>query len=129
MESEVLCNRCGEIKLSSEFPQVARESRGWQQPCKVCCAAYQKQLRLNNPIKHRARKYKVTEEEMAALLSKELCDLCGKPMQRKCVDHHHDTGKVRGILCNGCNVGLGSFQDSAPLLRKAAEYLEKHCGS
>lgn len=42
------------------------------------------------------------------------------------VDHNHDTGKVRGILCTNCNRGLGHFQDSKKHLASAIEYLERH---
>lgn len=42
------------------------------------------------------------------------------------VDHCHSTGKVRGLLCSSCNVGLGRFKDSAVLIRTAADYLEKN---
>jgi hypothetical protein len=43
--------------------------------------------------------------------------------QRPCVDHCHKTNRVRGLLCNLCNVGLGSFRDSPIFLRRAARYL------
>ena len=39
------------------------------------------------------------------------------------VDHCHTTGKVRGLLCNECNLGLGKFKDNIELLEKAIEYL------
>ncbi len=41
------------------------------------------------------------------------------------VDHNHNTGKVRGLLCNNCNAGIGLFQDSIKILEKALLYLKK----
>lgn len=40
-------------------------------------------------------------------------------------DHCHSSGKVRGILCHSCNVGLGNFKDNPAYLQSAAEYLTK----
>jgi nitrate/TMAO reductase-like tetraheme cytochrome c subunit len=42
------------------------------------------------------------------------------------VDHCHTTGKVRGILCRSCNIGLGHFMTDPALLRAAADYLERN---
>lgn len=47
----------------------------------------------------------------------------GAGRKRWHVDHDHETGKVRALLCNGCNLGIGHFQDSPELLLKAAQYL------
>lgn len=42
-----------------------------------------------------------------------------------CIDHCHSSGKVRGLLCWDCNMGLGKFKDNPSALRKAADYLER----
>jgi hypothetical protein len=46
--------------------------------------------------------------------------------RRMPVDHCHATGKIRELLCSACNKALGGFRDRPDLLRKAAEYVEKH---
>ena len=54
-----------------------------------------------------------------------LCAVCEvNPIEH--VDHDHTTGKTRDLLCSQCNKGLGHFNDSLELFRKAADYLEKH---
>jgi hypothetical protein len=54
-----------------------------------------------------------------------LCLVCEeRPAEH--VDHDHATGKVRGLLCFGCNGGLGQFRDRVDIMRNAIEYLEGH---
>jgi hypothetical protein len=73
-------------------------------------------------------KYGITQEEYDALLEAQGggCAVCGATPEEEelPVDHDHDTGEVRGILCNNCNNGIGRFEDSPELLRSAADYLE-----
>ena len=55
-----------------------------------------------------------------------VCAICGetcKSAQRLSVDHDHTTGEIRGLLCRSCNSGIGYFQDSVKLLKKAIQYL------
>jgi len=58
------------------------------------------------------------------------CAICGKTVEdngrRLAVDHDHVSGKVRGLLCVNCNQGIGRLQDDSELIRKAADYLDKH---
>lgn len=57
------------------------------------------------------------------------CAICGMPPgarhggRRLGVDHCHATGKIRGILCSSCNLGIGKFHDDPSLLAKAFSYL------
>lgn len=56
-----------------------------------------------------------------------VCYLCKNPPSDKrnlCVDHNHKTGRVRALLCNNCNNGIGKLRDSIELLQKAVEYLK-----
>ena len=55
-----------------------------------------------------------------------VCWICEKPPRARqlAVDHDHDTGEIRGLLCTNCNLALGNFKDSPERLRKAIEYLE-----
>lgn len=57
-----------------------------------------------------------------------LCAACGNPPHDNRglrIDHSHETGEVRGLLCHHCNVGLGHFDDSPERLRAVADYLER----
>ena len=56
------------------------------------------------------------------------CAICGEPPgdTRLCVDHDHDTGVIRALLCMRCNVMLGCGKDDAMILRMGAQYLERY---
>ena len=76
------------------------------------------------------RNYGITIEQYDALLVKQngLCAICQNVSGRKklSVDHDHQTGKVRGLLCNPCNLSLGGFKDRSKLLAQAIIYLDKY---
>jgi Recombination endonuclease VII len=79
-----------------------------------------------NNLRH---KYGMTLSDYDNLLRIQggLCAICGRPDERRClhVDHDHDTGVIRGLLCEHCNAGLGRFKDNSVLLERAAEYIKK----
>lgn len=70
----------------------------------------------------------ITKEEYLNLYEsqKGLCKICGlEPLGKKVLslDHCHETLKVRGLLCDNCNAGLGKFKDNPELLKAAIVYL------
>jgi len=70
------------------------------------------------------KKYGLTYEAYVQLLADHgnKCAICGDG-RKLVIDHDHVTGAVRGILCDGCNVGVGRFGDNPALVYKAAMYL------
>lgn len=85
------------------------------------------------------RTYGLTVEDEEALWASTAgkCPICQKAMERSglmsssraVVDHCHASGKVRSIICNGCNRGLGYFGDNPEALEAAASYLRAHGAS
>jgi hypothetical protein len=76
----------------------------------------------------RLRRYDFTKEQLVELWERQerKCAICSIPiLQDAPIDHDHETGKVRGLLCHKCNRGLGQFEDSLVLLQKAIVYLKE----
>lgn len=85
---------------------------------------YNKNLKLK-------RTYGITLEEYRNFLNfcGNVCGICGDkcPSGRSlAVDHDHETGIIRGLLCVNCNKGLGNFKDNITLLKTAIIYLESY---
>jgi hypothetical protein len=73
------------------------------------------------------KKYGITDETYAEMLESQggRCAICARGCRRRlAVDHCHATGRVRGLLCASCNLGIGKFGDSPELLLAAAIYVE-----
>jgi hypothetical protein len=74
----------------------------------------------------------ITKEAFSAMLAEQhgACAICGAPLKdgpyHTHLDHNHETGQVRSVLCRGCNLGLGNFRDNPILMRLAIKYLEKY---
>lgn len=90
----------------------------------------------NYRLSHVKRKYNLDAEEYLQMLldQNNKCLICKKAETNKTtngdirplsVDHCHKTGRVRGLLCNQCNAGLGNFKDNLESLRSAVEYLSR----
>ena len=119
--------------------------KAWQinnrEKCRAYSANYKSKLspeRRKEVKKYQLRHdlfklYGITQEDYDALLEKQhgVCAICHKPSKpggkrsasRLHVDHDHETGRVRGLLCNRCNLGIGHLHDSPVLLLSALKYL------
>lgn len=80
-------------------------------------------------LEFKLKKYGINESEYNNLLKKQnsVCAICLKEefgkITKLSIDHDHETGKVRGLLCRRCNTGIGMFMDNPYLLEKAVKYL------
>jgi hypothetical protein len=110
------CSKCKEVKSVSEFHKNRKIKSGYASACKPCVASYTKEFYHNNlehhKLKARAgnlkRKYGLTNEEYDALFLFQggVCFICKRACptgRRLAVDHDHDTGAIRGLLCTMCN--------------------------
>lgn len=124
------CTKCNKRKLITEFYKDAQKSSGIRPDCKSCVNLKLKAWSKANPEKRRniMRKhiYGISENEYQKLLKQQkgVCKICKKSdFRRLGIDHSHKTGKIRGLLCQKCNAGLGMFLDSVKALKAAIKYL------
>jgi hypothetical protein len=111
-----VCGKCGEEKSRESFYERRKGSRdGLQTYCKTC--AYK-------TIYHIHYEYNLTEAEYVRMAESQngKCAIC-ESEEKLFVDHDHANGRIRGLLCNKCNAGLGYFKDNPYNLRKANDYL------
>lgn len=120
-----LCVKCNQELNSS----IKKGALYCSEDCKK--SVLNQRYRDRNRHKPRERLYGITEDQYNQFLSDQnnKCAIChtdepgGKGGWH--VDHNHDTGIVRGLLCHKCNVGLGHFNDDSILIDRASKYLSK----
>lgn len=120
------CSKCNIVKNLDLFYNDKNKPLGKSYLCKSCSKAKKR----NNEIR---KNYGITQQEYEEILKSQNyeCAICGRSdtgierTNRLSIDHCHDTGKVRGLLCNWCNQGLGMFRDDSSLLDKAISYLKE----
>jgi len=128
-----LCSKCSLVKNVSEFDFNRGRGDGYQSRCKICRRDSKRVEWSISSEAERTRKilikYGLLYHEYEAMLVAQdfACLICktgfaeiGKP---PCIDHSHKTGAVRGLLCHGCNVGLGFFNDDVVIMQNAIEYI------
>lgn len=138
------CNGCNLDKPITDFHLNRQSPDGHESKCKSCKSAYNRWL-AKNPAEVRkfnngklkkktirtdvCKKYGITSDDYDEMLIEQngVCGICGQPptTRRLCIDHDHETGIVRGLLCNECNVALGASKDSISVLQRMINYLTK----
>ena len=114
------CTRCLEFKSTEEFEITNTTVDGFLSKCNRCY----EDVRLRET-------FGISIEDYEEMFDSQhgRCAICGKHRNEfkraLAVDHKHDTGEVRGLLCFNCNTGLGKFVDDESNLRRALGYLRK----
>ena len=125
------CYRCKKVKNKNKFKKDPRYKDSCHSWCLDCWSKFYKEHNRKNPGRStknmRIRKFGITPEKIKELLENQnnRCAICGME-NPNCLDHDHKTMKARGMLCNGCNAGIGFMRESISVLRNAIQYLEDH---
>lgn len=146
-----LCRLCGLEFDFENFHKKPTNKDGLDKRCKKCSSLYHKNHYVKNILVEREKRrlrdesyrrdnpeavkssklkyrYGITLEEKEKMIDNQggKCAVCDRPIIGKsCVDHNHQTGQVREILCGLCNTGLGAFGDNVEILKNAINYLQK----
>ncbi|MGW0185360.1 endonuclease VII domain-containing protein [Streptomyces sp. NPDC003362] len=119
------CTGCGRCLPPTAFARDRNRSDGLQVRCRERVAQYSAAHCRRRREGHVKRRYGITEAERDALIDSQggiRCRCLSAPAAH--VDHCHETGRVRGVLCFSCNAALGQFKDRPDAIRRAAAYVE-----
>jgi hypothetical protein len=131
------CGCCNTSLPIESFAKNKAKKDGLQERCRSCRSVHHQKVKHLRPKQTKEQKrrwlinsYGLTVNKYELLLAKQnnKCAICntedwGKPSPN--IDHCHTTGKVRGLLCNNCNRGLGLFKDNKEIINNAKQYLER----
>jgi hypothetical protein len=114
------CPGCEQALPRENFAPNTRSPSGLSSWCRACKNAASSDAYFY-------RRYELTKDQVRDMRSSQgdRCAICGDPKPQH-LDHDHSTGRVRRLLCQRCNHGLGLFRDEPYLLRVAALYVEGH---
>jgi hypothetical protein len=129
------CKVCGVEKNISDFYTGRKD-------CKDCKNAAARQWRKDNPEnverhlvrmreRTKERRYGITQEQFNQMIldQNSKCKICSNDFKNSKdthIDHCHNTNKVRGLLCNNCNLALGQFNDNTDNMDNAIRYLQNY---
>lgn len=124
-EPAQVCTRCRTVRPLVQFHKHSSSTLGVSMWCKPCMAAHRRKTHLG--------RYGMALDDYERMLAAQggACGICGTGEPRGMgavfhVDHDHDTGTIRGLLCSNCNSALGLLGDDPGRLEAAARYLREH---
>lgn len=133
------CSKCDISKPLSGFSTYLTRRKEVKPKglCRACVSTYQRKRYAEGldpycSIRERGyrlkKQYGMTLEDYAIMSEQQdnKCSICLTPTKTNvslCVDHNHDTGEVRGLLCQPCNSGIGFLKDDPTILARAINYL------
>lgn len=134
--SKADCMHEGRPQGDANFYKDKQKKSGYRPDCKDCVNRTVKTyVESLDPAQRKAQRdkaqrkytYGLSQPDFDVLVDRadDRCESCGDPTIVMHIDHDHATGKVRGLLCQDCNLGIGRFRDSPERLRQAAAYLER----
>jgi len=114
------CPSCQQAVAHEDFARNTRKASGLGGMCRAC-------KRRASSDAYWRRTYGMSKAAVAEMRREQgdRCAICRDPSPEH-LDHDHGTGRVRELLCQRCNFGLGLYRDDPALLRAAAEYVERH---
>ena len=131
----------GDVRYITNCKKCGKETEHYSVSgtCIVCQKAYKRSQKGLTASKYEniKRRYGITKDEWHWMLKEQYgkCKICNREMEIELgtgnnsigchVDHCHETGTVRGLLCNSCNKGLGLFKDDVSALQSAIIYLNE----
>jgi hypothetical protein len=141
VHNQTRCAPCVDNKLIKEGSLAKKANRNFFKACEWCAKEY----KLKGPASRycseqcrkdskRCVKYGMDYKSYCELVASKVCSICntdGFVMDASrydsglVIDHCHETGTVRGMLCHNCNRALGLFQDNISLMKTAINYLER----
>lgn len=116
------CPTCQEAVLLEDYVRNSAAKSGFGTRCKPC-------HNRTSKAAYWVRRYGISRDDVDRVRAQQhdRCAICGTEGPEH-LDHDHDSGKIRQLLCQRCNHGLGLFRDDPTILRGAADYVEHHRG-
>lgn len=130
------CSHCKEVKDISNFCKNKSTKDGYHHQCKKCASEYAlaysktKTGKINGKFNMLKYRYGLTRDEYHDLINKQKnkCCICGDELKtgtgKSGIDHNHETGKVRGILCRNCNILIGYLECNKHKINIAMKYIK-----